>query len=100
MSDIIIPSNPADLKKLRDGIEEISNSMARMDAEREYQKEAIDELAERFQIEKKHIRRMAVDHHKDTFDKKVGEFEDYAGLYESVMLTNHPVSTSTTSDQD
>jgi len=89
MSEIIIPSNPADLKKLRQGVEEIVNSMVRVDSEREYQKESIDELSEKFGIEKKHIRRMAVDHHKDSFDKKVGEFEDYTGLYESVMVINN-----------
>ncbi len=88
MSEIIIPSNPADLKKLNDAVQELTYSMTRQDAEREYQKEAIADLAEQFGIDKKHIRRMAVDSHKDSFDKKVGEMEDYTQLYESVMLTN------------
>lgn len=87
MTDIIIPSNPADLKKLRDGVQEIANSLARMDSEREYQKESVAELAEKFNVDKKHIKRMAVDYHKDMFDKKMGEVEDYQQLYESVMLT-------------
>ncbi len=85
MSNIIVPSNPADLKKLKEGIRELTNSMTRVDGEKEYQKEAIEELAEQFVIEKKHIRRMAVDSHKDQFEKKAEEFDDYTQLYESVM---------------
>ncbi len=46
--DIVVPSNPADLKKLKDGIEEITNSMTRVDGEKEYQKEAIEELSEQY----------------------------------------------------
>lgn len=83
--DIVIPSNPADLKKLKEVIEEISNSMARQDGERDYQKEAIDDLSKQFEIDKKYIRQMARDHHKDTFEKKVDEQENYQQLYESVM---------------
>lgn len=85
MSEIIIPSSPADLKKLKDGIDEITNSMTRVDGEKEYQKEAIEELSEQTGIDKKYIRRMATDAHKDQFKKKVDEMDEYAQLYESVM---------------
>lgn len=85
MSDIVVPSNPQDLKKLKDGIEELTNSMTRVDGEKDFQKEAIENLSEESGIDKKHIRRMAVDSHKDQFKKKANEFDEYASLYESVM---------------
>lgn len=85
MSDIIIPSNPSDLKKLKDGVQELANSMTRVDSEREYQKEALTELEDATGIKKKHIKRMATDYHKNQFDEKSAEFDDYASLYESVM---------------
>lgn len=87
MTDIIIPSSPADLEAIKKVIEEISNSMTRAEAEKDYQKEAISELAEKYGIEKKYIRRMANDYHKDSFDEKVSEMSDYEQLYESVMET-------------
>lgn len=86
-NETIIPSNPADIEKLKNGIEEIVNSMARAESEKEYQKESIDELSEKYQIEKKLIRQMASDLFKDTFDKKSNEFEVYTTLYETIVLS-------------
>lgn len=88
MSAINVPSNPTDRKKLSDGIKEMVNSMARIQSEREYIKEAIDDLAENFEIEKKYIRRMAKDAFKDEFNKECAEFDEYAELYKTVMLND------------
>jgi len=85
MTDIVIPSNPADLKKLKDGVQELANSMTRIDAERDFQKDALTDLEEATGIKKKHIKRMATDYHKNQFDEKTAEFDDYTSLYESVM---------------
>jgi archaellum component FlaC len=46
MSNIILPSSPEDLKRIRGCMEEMSNSFTRMEAERDFQKEAINALAE------------------------------------------------------
>lgn len=97
MSDIIVPSSPADQKKLREGINEIVESMFRSQSEREYQKEAISELSETFEIDAKHIRRMATDAFKDSFDKKAKEFDEYATLYETIMIIKNPTNDN---DQD
>lgn len=48
MSSIIIPSNPQDQKKIRECMDEISNSYTRTEGERSFVKEAIENLAERF----------------------------------------------------
>ena len=92
--EIIIPSSPTDQKKLYDGVQEIVNSMIRASSETEYQREALAELSEAFGIDKKHIRRMAVDTFKDAFDKKAKEFDDYSTLYETIMvIKNHSKDT-------
>lgn len=91
MSDIIVPTTQKDLKAINAVMEEVSNSMTRMESEKDYQKEAFDELQEKYGIKAKHFRRMASDYHKDQFDKKVGEMEDYQSLYESVFETNFSV---------
>lgn len=83
--DIIIPSSPADRDALFDSIKEIHNSMTRADSEKEYQKESIDALAEKYGIKSTYIRRMAVDYHKNQFDKKSNEHDQYANLYETII---------------
>ena len=88
MSDIIVPSSQEDLKAINKAMKEISNSKVREQGEKDYQKETLEELQDRFGIKVKHLRKMANDFHKDEFEKKAGEFEDYQQLYESVFETN------------
>lgn len=83
--DIIIPSSPADREALFESIKQISNSMTRAEGEKEYQKEAIDALEEKYNIKAKYLRRMASDYHKDQFDKKANEHDQYAKLYETII---------------
>lgn len=79
--------------RLRGVVQELSNSMARTDAEREYQKEAVEALAEEISGDdkakgKKLIRRMAKDYHKNQYHQTQDEMETYFDLYESVMNEN------------
>lgn len=83
--EIIVPSSEADRKAIKDAIIEMSNSMVRVDGEKEHQKEILNDLAENFTIDKKHFRKMAADYHKDQFDAKVAETDDYQSLYETIM---------------
>lgn len=83
--NIIIPSSPADRKKLKDGVDQIVNALTRMDSEKEYIKETLAELEEKFDIKKKFLRKMAVDQHKAKFDDDRSEREDYEDLFEQIM---------------
>ena len=86
MSNVIIPSSDEDKKRIKGCIEEISNSMTRMDAEREFIKEAGNLCAEEVEIDKKHLRKMAKIYHKQNLAEVVGEIEDVEWLYEGVMV--------------
>jgi|TARA_A200000159_G_C7266079_1_gene315122 archaellum component FlaC len=86
MSNVIIPSSDEDKKRIKGCIEEISNSMTRMDAERDFIKEAIASCAEDVEIDKKHLRKMAKIYHKQNLAEVVGEIEDVESLYEGVMV--------------
>jgi hypothetical protein len=88
MSDIIVPSNQNDLKLINGVMKELSNSKTRAQGETDYQKEALEELQDKFGIKVKHLRRMANDFHKNEYDKKVEESVEYQQLYESVFETN------------
>ena len=77
-------SNPEDRKKLYNCVIEISNSMTRMDGERDFQKEAIDAIAEELDIEKKYVRKVANIYHKQNMNTVKMENEEVEELYEII----------------
>lgn len=77
-----------DKNKLRGGIRELSDSLTRMDSEREFQKETIDSLSEDIGIEKKLIRKMAKTYHKCSFPSEQEEYKTFEEFYEGVMFSN------------
>ena len=60
----VIPSNPADRKTILDALEEISNAKTRAEAEMDYIKETVSDLAEKFEIKKPVINKLWRFHHK------------------------------------
>ena len=63
---IIIPSSPADRKTIKDAMTEISNSMVRIESEKAFIKEAIEELNDKVDIDKKYLNKLARVYHKPT----------------------------------
>ena len=82
-----IPSNPADRKAIFDCMKEISDSMARMEGEREFIREAINEICEKQELSKKTFRRMARVYHKQNYSKEVEEHEEFETMYETITNT-------------
>jgi len=78
-------SSPADRKKIKDAMEEISNSMTRVDAEKDFQKEAIAELNDQFKISKKILSKMARTYHKQNFQNEQQSHEEFETLYTEVV---------------
>ena len=76
-----------DRKKLKDVLTEVSNSMIRIKSEREYIKEAIEEAAEKFQMNKKILRKMATVYHNNSFTDEIMEMEEFQTLYESIVIS-------------
>ncbi len=72
-------------KVFRKAIMELNDSMTRIGAERELQKEAINELNDKLGIDKKLIRRMAKAHHKANFNSEVEENKNFEEFYELVL---------------
>jgi|TARA_B110000908_G_scaffold172587_1_gene241050 archaellum component FlaC len=85
MSNVIIPSSPEDIKRIKGCIEEISNAMTLMSAQRDFIKEAINLCAEDVEIDKKYLKKMATIYHKQNLNEVMGEVEDLEALYETVM---------------
>lgn len=74
-----------DREKLKKTIEEISNSMTRIDGERDYIKEAIKMAHDEHQIDKKVLRKMARAYHKQNFTEEVQTAEEFETLYQEVI---------------
>jgi archaellum component FlaC len=87
----VIFSNPADRKKIKDALHEISNSMARIEGEREYIKEAIKSITDSYPvISKKVFRKMIKVYHAQTFTQEVEEHEEFENLYENITAVTLP----------
>lgn len=74
-----------DKQKLKNAIQEINNSMTRVAAERDLQKEIINKLAEELSLDKKLIRRMAKVYFKSNFTTEVEENNMFEEFYEGVL---------------
>tara|TARA_X000001316_G_C893955_1_gene14640 strand:+ start:335 stop:595 length:261 start_codon:yes stop_codon:yes gene_type:complete len=85
MSNVIIPSTEADRKRIKDCIIEISNSMTRIAAEKDFIKEAILNCCDEVEVDKKHLRKMATIYYKQNLAEVVSEVEDVEALYESIV---------------
>lgn len=79
-------SSPVDRKKIREALQEISNSMTRIDAEKDLIKAVISDLSDQYQLPKKTFNKMARVYHKQTFNQEQQEFSEFETLYEEITL--------------
>lgn len=73
-----------DRKKIRDAMQEASNSLIRIEAERNLIKNIISDLYDAFQIPKKQLSKMVKVYHKNSFNDEVAEAEEFEVLYETI----------------
>lgn len=84
MSDIIIPSSPDDRQKIRDAIQEISNSLTRIEAEQDHIKSVLTVVEEKYDIPKKQTRKIASAYHKQNAEEVLSEMNVFETLYEAI----------------
>ena len=75
-------ANPKDRTRLINGIKEMSNSMARMDAERDLIKNIVEDVNDETGVDKKYIKKLASIYHKQSFIKVREEYDEVESLYE------------------
>tara|TARA_B100000780_G_scaffold132195_1_gene92713 strand:+ start:5716 stop:5985 length:270 start_codon:yes stop_codon:yes gene_type:complete len=85
MNNLIIPSAPADRQAIRSAMKEISNSMVRTEGERDYIKETIDDLSEKFDLPKKYLKKVASAYHKQNIAETTEAAEEVETLYEALF---------------
>jgi predicted nuclease of restriction endonuclease-like RecB superfamily len=80
-------TNPADKKKIKDALFEISGSYSRIEAERELIKDIVNDLADNFELSKKQVNKIARAYHKQNYNQQVAESEEFQELYQSLLET-------------
>lgn len=78
-------SSPADRAKIKKMLGEISNSMTRIEGERDLIKETIKEMSQEFNLPKRTLNRMAKVYHKQNFLREREEHEEFEGLYTTIV---------------
>ncbi len=81
----IIPSNPADREVILDAIKEADASLIRIDAEKDQVVAIIDEIHEKYKLNKGLIRKLINTYHKQNFNVVEQELDDFIKLYESIV---------------
>ena len=81
---MLLPSDPVSKKAIKDAMVEISNSMTRIDAERDYIKESVKAICEEHELNKKTFRKLVRTYHKQNFSAEVAEHEAFETMYEEL----------------
>jgi len=81
-------SNPEDKKKFFNAVVEASNSMTRIEAERDLINEIVKQLSTDFDINAKIVRKIVKAYHKQNLTEEQQDHEEFVELYEEVVKTN------------
>lgn len=85
LGTVTIPSDPAVKKAIVATLKDISNLKTMLSAQQDTIKEAIKAAADKYEIPKKYMERMATTYHAGTFEKAQQEADDFFTLYESIV---------------
>jgi len=77
--------NPEDRKKFTKAIQELSNSMTRVDAEKDLMKDIIQETFDSIGVDKKYIRKIAAIYHKQNLTEVKTETDEVMELYDELF---------------
>ena len=80
-------SSPEDKKRIASAIKELSDSMTRIDAEKDLIKDIVQVTYENHGIDKKHLRKLATIYHKANINEVRTEHDEIETLYEELFKT-------------
>lgn len=72
-------------KELKDAVRQLNDSMTRVASERDFQKEAINEVSDKTGVDKKIIRRMAKVYYQSNYSEVVEEQKNFEEFYSNIM---------------
>lgn len=84
-NELILPTSPADIKKLQGMIEEAARCLQKMDDQRAAMKDIYAVIKEDFQIAPKHSGKLAKTYYKNNFHEAQAEHQEFESLYELII---------------
>lgn len=81
-------SSPEDRKKIFAAIREVSNSMVRIEAERDLIKDIVKDVSDNYQLSRKTVNKMAKVYHKQNLSQTVADHEEFVETYEEITSAN------------
>jgi len=84
-SGVVVPSSKSDRVEFKTKIVEITNSYARIDAEKDHIKTILGEVQEKFSVKKKMVSKIARTMYKTAYNTVQQENEDFTTLYETII---------------
>lgn len=85
MSNVVLPSSPADRQKIKDAMQEISNSMTRIEGERGYIVDTVKEICKTYQLPNRAFRKLVTVYHKQNFNEECASHEEFEALYGTLV---------------
>lgn len=82
-------SSIEDRKKIFAAVREISNSMTRIEAERDLIKDIVKDVSDNYQLSRKVVNKMAKVYHKQSLSQTVAEHEEFVEMYDEVTSANN-----------
>jgi hypothetical protein len=76
--------NPQHKQAVLGCLKEMSNSYARIEAERDLVKEILEKMQDEFELPKKLSRKLARTYHKNNYAEEVAQQNDFSEAYETV----------------
>lgn len=83
--EFVMPTNPSDIQKIENAVKEASNSLIRIESERDLIKEIKERMKEELGIPPKKLQELIKIYHKQNYSEVVGKFEETSELYEKVF---------------
>lgn len=79
-----LPSSPDDRRKIKEAMDEISKSMTRIEAERDYILEAVKDVCKTYNLPRRAFRKLVSVYHKQTFNEEIASHEEFETMYEEL----------------
>ena len=90
-NEYIIPSNPADQKRIQDAIKEASDSLLRISSERELLKDIAKSIKEDIGMPPRLFNKLAKTYFQQNYNEVVEEDEQFQEAYEIILGNQEPV---------
>jgi archaellum component FlaC len=82
---LVLPSNPKDIERIKNAVKEYSDSLVRIEAEKDQMKAIVDLMNEELEVPKNVFKKMAKVYHKQEFDKVTTDASDFEEYYQTII---------------